>query len=407
MILNALRSAETYRKYSDFVNVKLLSPTAHFLFKEFGAYFEKEKKDLTISQLEAWVYHYKYPDLPKSKKKELDFIFTALSECKEELPETVIIRWQAEAMKAELLAAWESGDSDLLHDLMKRRSEFQQEEEGGKEPFVPSEVIKALDKIRGVSWPLKCLNDAVGPLLTGDMIGVAACVGGGKTAFAITCATHFARQGKRVLYLNNEEGSQQIMLKFIMCALHKSQKECEIVQDIDAAYNKALDGHAELISYRSIHGWTISKVEKLISKEPCDIIVLDQIDNVFGGGASESAEYLRLDKLWYRVRHIANTIAPVIGLTQLDASATWIDEKTGEMRYSKYPGMRQLSGSKIGKPAQVDVLLTIGKDNYAPNVRGISIAKTKRVGNVPSMKDGRFDVNFDPISLRYFDPVVL
>jgi hypothetical protein len=91
-------------------------------------------------------------------------------------------------------------------------------------------------------------------------------------------------------------------------------------------------------------------------------------------------------------RSLRRTSVPVIAVTQADASA---DGRTS-LRFT------QMSGSKIGKPAEADYVLGLGKEsteNGSDNfLRYLTVSKNKIGG-----KHGRCIITIQPEVSRYRD----
>ena len=93
-------------------------------------------------------------------------------------------------------------------------------------------------------------------------------------------------------------------------------------------------------------------------------------------------------------REIAKAYAPVITVHQADGTAEgvqWID-------------MSQLYMSKTGIQGEADAIITIGRQPDKGNARFMYIPKNKMTGNVPSLRNGKFEIEIVPDLARFKEP---
>ncbi len=251
----------------------------------------------------------------------------------------------------------------------------------------------------GLNWHLTVLQQGIGPLRKGDFGIAAAYVGQGKTSFICSCITQFAKQikdGRPILYLNNEGITAKIHRRLWTCALNKSANV--LLEDLprwEKEYNRVVG--KDMIKVVNIMRYSISNIEQLIQKVNPSLIIFDQIDNIKGFEKNSYATHERYGHLYQWSREIAAYYAPVIGVTQCDATVmrgSVIDEVKGQ----QYVGIHQLKGSKIDKQAACDYIITIGSDLISENVRYINIGKQKSGRNIKG------PVNFNVVSGRFTNP---
>ena len=85
-------------------------------------------------------------------------------------------------------------------------------------------------------WRLKCLNQSLGSLRKGDFGFVFARPETGKTTFLASEVTRMVQQAKRpVLWINNEEQSNKVMLRCYQATLGLSNTE--LYRDIPESTN--------------------------------------------------------------------------------------------------------------------------------------------------------------------------
>ncbi len=216
----------------------------------------------------------------------------------------------------------------------------------------------------------------------------------GKTACAVSfCAAPngFCHQGAQVLYLGNEEKTSRTMLRVIQSCTNMTKKQ--ILEDP----KKAAESFAKIkdnIEMKDIQDWSLDEVEGFIEKMKPDLVVIDQADKVHIGG-SFAASHERLRELYRRFRELAKRYdCGLLVVSQASAEAK------GRTKLSPF----EMEGSKIGKSAETDLILGIGKiENDSEEAeqdltRYITVSKNKLSG-----WHGTIVCNIKPEVSRYVD----
>ncbi len=74
------------------------------------------------------------------------------------------------------------------------------------------------------------------------------------------------------------------------------------------------------------------------------------------------------------------------------------------MQYQRWIGISQLDESKVGKKSTLDFIITIGRDEAAPNSRFLYVPKNK-IGPQTMNRHMRKEVIFCGERARYEDPI--
>lgn len=267
--------------------------------------------------------------------------------------------------------------------------------------FVPrdlSAVVKAVSA-DGLDWPLDELNMSLGPLRKGDFVVVGAYVETGKTTFAAQCASHMAQQLKPeqgpVLWINNEEQSQKVMFRIIQSYFGVTTEE--LIKNA-RAYNERYRvevGDRILLPSDDSGFNSTGRLTRLFREYKPSLIIFDQLDKVHIRGDFERDD-LRLGNLYKWAREVAKEWAPVIAITQVDATGAKSEWITAD----------QLRGSKVDKPAEADVIITIGKsqDIAKQHARYLHFPKNKLLGGKKfreEMRHGFHELTIKPEIARY------
>jgi hypothetical protein len=261
-----------------------------------------------------------------------------------------------------------------------------------------NDLVNDSIKTPGLRWRLSTLNRMLGSLRFGDFGFVFARPETGKTTFLASEATHMASQlaeeAGPILWLNNEEQGNKVMLRCYQAALGCTMTE--LFRDLDRAkkeYHRLTKGKIKI--YDSGH-ITKSTVEKLCRQLKPSLIIFDQIDKI--KGFDNDREDLRLGAIYQWARELAKVYAPAIGVCQADGS--------GEGQ--KWLTMANVANAKTAKQAEADWILGIGKVNEPgfDTLRFLHLSKNKLLGDTdsdPEMRHGRMEVLIDADTARYRD----
>ena len=263
-------------------------------------------------------------------------------------------------------------------------------------------ILMEQDDEKGLTLPIEGLNNTVAPLKAGDFIVVGAQNNTGKTAFAVQCAVHFAKQlppNAKILYLNNEGIGDHIILRSRQIALQLGKYALEDAFkggfDIEKMYHKQVNGDSFKIEVIDIHGINVSQVQSLMRHHKPDVIIYDMLDAVhgFGGGGMDTDRYGQLYK-WARAS-CANPEHQHIGFALTQVS----HDGEGECYVPKHA----LEFSKVVKQAQADVLIMIGAKEEQPNIRYVWTPRCKRTRRGATESGSKFICGYDPDVGMYTD----
>lgn len=217
----------------------------------------------------------------------------------------------------------------------------------------------------------------------------------GKSAFVVSicCAPGgFCEQGAKVLYLGNEEETRRTMLRAMQSWGGMTREE--IAKDPRQARDRftAIENRIDM---KDIQDWDLQKIEAYIEHMKPDVVVIDQADKVHINGTF-SASHERLRELYRSMRELAKRHQCAL-LTVSQAS----NDARGRTRLSPF----DMEGSKIGKAAETDLIIGIGKheagdvdDTDPDTTRYLTVSKNKLSG-----WHGTVICNIQPQVSRYVD----
>lgn len=199
----------------------------------------------------------------------------------------------------------------------------------------------------------------------------------GKTAFLVSIAVGpggFVDQGSKVLFIGNEEAVERTMWRAYNAALGLT--EDEIAKDAMRAKMMFQAKTKGRVILKDSQEWDLAKIERYIAKTQADVVIIDQADKVQIDG-QYNAGHERLRELYRRLREAAKRHnCVIIGVCQASAEAKG---KT-KLPYT------MMEGSKIGKAAEADLIIGIGKhedsseSNEPDNTRFLTVSKNKLSG---------------------------
>lgn len=349
-----------------------------------------------------------HPNMSSADRDAYHAIFTYLAEHEDCKQEVVVDLLQALERKAKLLslavASYEASEGRVsLEAVASLSAEISQPFKESNEAlctFVTDDLAELHAKTiatPGLRWRLKSLNTSIGSLRKGDFGFVFARPETGKTTFlASECSFMAGQATSPVLWFNNEEQGEKVMLRCYQASLGSTLEQ--LFSSIGKAKEKFKE--ATKSNLRIVDAANISRrdVEAICKEVKPSLIVFDQIDKISGFAADR--DDLVLGAIYQWARELAKTYCPVVGVCQADGTAEGV----------KWLTMAHVSNAKTSKQAEADWILGIGRSNDAgyEAVRHFNISKNKLIGDkdsIPQRRHDKWDVLIRPEQARYEDLV--
>ncbi len=188
----------------------------------------------------------------------------------------------------------------------------------------------------------------------------------GKTALALTMACGFARRGKRVLYIGNEDPVEDLMVRAITNLTDATSDE--ISQDPDRYEREALENGAKNMVFRATAPGTVREIDTLIKQHKPDVLFVDQLRNLQSGKSDNFTQLL--DKNAQAVRAFGKKYNLVtVSVTQAGDSASG----------RSVLDMGDVDSSNTGIPGAADLMIGVGVTEALDNAgqRVLSLCKNK------------------------------
>lgn len=403
-ILRGLLSREFYIQNKSSLSPKLFEEELKEVFQSISEGHEKYEQDLKINDVQAiWLKN--NPVATRTEKETISDLLQGI-EREEPLSDGIASDYLKELWKRHVGHKIANMGIELTEGVPDAMSRLTSLLENVREGVMPSDFGDATTKdieelLRMTSddarWRFNIHSLAkhiygIGPAEFGTIFALPET---GKSAFAISIVCGpggFCEQGAKVLYLGNEEETKRTMLR-AMQAWGGMTRE-EIVADPRSAKNKftAIEDRLEM---KDIQEWDLQKIESYIEHMNADVVVIDQGDKVHINGTF-SASHERLRELYRSLRELAKRQQCAI-ITVSQAS----NEARGRTRLSGF----DMEGSKIGKMAELDLCIGIGKheagdvdDTDPDNTRYLTVSKNKLSG-----WHGTVICNLQPAISRYVE----
>ena len=391
-----------WQKYSDLLQVndfpKELQPLVRTLYARHD--LNDEHADFSVGDL-ANIFFAQNP----SNREYMEGVFNSIE--KDDSREgTVLELIQGIRVKTVLqelsMAAYDASQGKKkLDEVVKFFDRLKQSEEQSDDDAIPF-ITTDLEQLAlgaylqpGLRWRLNTLNRMLGSLRRGDFGFLFARPETGKTTFLASEISFMAGQSSGpILWFNNEEQDDKVMLRIIQAALGVDM--VTLMRDLpgnNKRYKELTKDNVRLLNATSL---TQSKIEKIIAQVKPSLIVFDQIDKI--PSAQNDREDLRLGAIYQWARELAKAYAPVIGVSQADGTGEGV----------KWLTMANVANAKTSKQAEADWILGIGKVNDPgyDALRFFHASKNKLMGDEdtdPTLRHGRCETILDAHLGRYRD----
>jgi archaellum biogenesis ATPase FlaH len=385
LIALSMRSRQDYDLVKSHIDLKLntYSKELQVIMGKVGEYYARDPDAPTVSPdvLMAQIGETLRSDKLVSRLGAM--VSESLSENSSDANVRAVILMAKQQEVADKLAAALTSDASksekvdaLIEELQKLRGMTQLEEiqESGLEVFhnvnLETLMTKYYDPDNIIMVYPSSLNDKLdGGAHKGHHIVAFGPTESGKTALSINASAGFARQGKRVLYLINEDTADDIIIRHA-CNLSGMTKH-QVRDNPHKAQELAANHGWENIIVLSAAPGTPNQIRSFIERYDPDCLIVDQLRNL---AMKADNRVNQLEAAATAVRNIskeANVLT--ISVTQAgDSAKDKLVLDTGDVDYSN-----------VGIPGQADVMVGVGLNAQydAEGLRVLSLPKNKISGD--------------------------
>jgi hypothetical protein len=383
--IRAMLDHETFLKFNGTLKaLDRLEPEQRHIIETIGAYYD-QYRDANAISLDELVMFFESENPTLRDRPVYQNMFQKMSEISMENPELMVDILNSIATKhyfTKIMHAAMDGAQGAAKDLSEIEELLMEHRDfiGGVRDSEAEVCVTPLAELLkssaegGLMWRNAWLNEWLGPLKNRTLGHVFARPDVGKTAFAIFHGLGFAyslqKEGRPVLFLNNEEDIERIRLRAYSSLLRKS--EAELAEDPVNAELMWKQSGGE--NFKMIGGVTqLDQILRFIRAFNPGVVIIDQGPKVEMTQKTDT-DPKRLQILYNRYREMAKDYdCRVIALGQADSTAE------GKEILTK----NNLDGSKVGIPGECDWILGIGMRNEPErfNQRYYKICKNKLTGS--------------------------
>lgn len=417
------KDRDSFERFSGAIPSHLLENETSIMLADLAEWYKLNPDDSRVDLRSFWEW-FKLVRHPSYQHDQLTNYHIQLNTIKDfpkhdktanEIVKTLILR-EAAAKIATMADAYAAGESkdffnnlpDLWETAAKEANVLDDDEYEVKTTLV--EIGEKLDnREAGLSWRCNMFNTAAGPIRPGNLICLAAYVDSGKTSLAASEVTYMAKQlpeGKRVLWLNNEQAGDEVKLRICQAALGMSIDE---IRDVGwgNAWQKYQDymQDDEKIVLIDTARITPALVRRKLRQHDIGLAVFDQLHKLQGKfNVVGDAKVDRMSAAFQYGRELAKEHhMPVIAIHQA-RGASALEQTQIKDNQNWFLEMSELAGSRDAIQAECDLIITMGrnpKDEH-PGRRYMNFAKNKLPTPAsPDKRNLRADLIFDMERSRF------
>lgn len=387
-----IESRDAFDRVEKYVNERELSPPVAFWWQVLAEYYKRDPsaRCADIETLRT------IGDARITNPKHRDVTLGALNEMPAGVSASNVVAAVLEVKRynaaTEFASATLAGDTKKAAKLLREVNDLWETNALEREERKYAVAVEELYGVVGTSnrTPLlpKALNERIGGgVLPGHHVLIFGRTEVGKSAFVINMAAGLVRHGKRVLYVGNEDEINNVKARFVSRICRRTPAECESDPAGTATLFRERGGEDRL---RLVHlqPGTVVGLRRDIEEWRPDVLVVDQIRNMDG---PEDGMTQRMEGNAIRFRSLLNEYG-IVGISVTQAG------NRDERHNADGPlwlGAGDVDSSRVGLPAQIDLMLGIGRNNDldARSQRAVSICKNK-LASGPQSREG-FIVSVD------------
>lgn len=293
---------------------------------------------------------------------------------------------------AEFASAAMAGDAEKAKKLLEVVNDLWQRDTLDQEERIYAssidDIFDAVGSERRIAVSPKALNERIGGgVLPGHHILIFGRTEVGKTSFVVNLASGFIKRGLKVLYIGNEDEIDITKGRFICRLTRRNWREAEADKSNTRRLFRDAGGEDNL---RCVHyqPGSVDTARRDIDEFEPAVIVVDQLRNMLG---PEDGMTQRMEGNAIRFRNLISEYR-LVGVSVTQAGNR--DQRHNEDS-PIWLGSGDVDSSRVGLPAQVDLMLGIGAnaDMITRGQRAISMVKNKLASD-PNSREG-FIVQLD------------
>jgi replicative DNA helicase len=372
-ILKHMSDRDNYYSNKDIVHKGLCTKESWTLIGDFGRYF-KEYPNVTEvdDDFKLW---FRVSGHPGWKEEEHKIYGTIINNVLErDPPDSVVftdqlgsLRFEAEIRKG--LGELQKGSASITDVFQRLETTVRHSEEGvGSDSYSLEDLALHQRSDDGLYWRVEDLNQAIGPIRTGDfaVIGKRPEVGG--TSFLTSEMSFMLEQmpaGSKAVIFNNEEAPDKVYTRMVSAALDVDYRAMMAAPKLhQQQYEKWLDDKEWKLEHST--SMDLGGIHRVLRESDYGLIGINVLLKV--GGTGKKEDHDKFEALGQEMRRIAQEHGPVLAVVQADPSAEGV----------RYIPQDRIYKSKTALQGEADIQIMIGYDEDGPlDSRYIHVAKNK------------------------------
>jgi hypothetical protein len=409
-LLKIFTERDNYYKYLSIVNTQSISDEAKVILEGYEEWYnQKKNKNIQLKTFVPFFFSSLHSNMDDNDTAYYKSLFSRVHETPVVDTEETIKELQKKVLWDTLSAIKKDGfDTFKMEDLLLKFNEQRLAEETNKDEDLYTHDLKTLikeDKEDFLQWRLDGLNRITEGLDKESFCLVIAGYDSGKTAFVVSEATYMLKQlepNKKVLYFNNEQSNKKIRKRLLAALINQKAIPEENfnkylrnnIEKVQERYLELRGNHIELIN---TSGKTLRFIEQKCKQYNPGLIIIDQVDKIIPSKMKNNSPR-PYDDIYGKIREIAQTYAPVIGVTQANGGGKYWDTIEKTEKYKEWISSSDAFWSNVDKQANTDIIIGIGCSNDIENVRNIKVDRCKHNGGT-----GKFTCVLKPHVSRFED----
>ncbi|MCK5640981.1 MAG: AAA family ATPase [Gammaproteobacteria bacterium] len=338
-----------------------LSPLGAQLLKQIETYYGKDSEASTVDE---GVLMMALQAASPLQYEKLSVLVEGLPEPSEDNLIDALVAQRLNRIGSDMMQAVAANDQAALDNLTQERSEVRDMGLQGKgkvdalfDVYQGAHISELTDELRegeGFALLPGLLDKIVFNMMRGDHIAVFGMVNRGKSLVGIQMAGDFAYNGKKVLYIGNEDPAKRMLIRFVcnLCGVALT----EVEEDEEGYTELAIENGYNNIIFKELAPGSVDDVRRLIDHFKPDVCVIDQARNIIPSGkASEGAS--KLEAIFSQLRMLYKK-TKVIGVSVTQAGDK---DASGKPLANKVRlEQNDIADSKYGVAANLDVMIGVG-----------------------------------------------
>lgn len=277
--------------------------------------------------------------------------------------------------------------------LAEKRSEALSEDKEGR-VYIGADIdgmFEGLDPKNMIHLSPPSLNKAIGGgVPKGSHIVVFARPEVGKSLFVIDQACNLLREGKKVLFLENEDPVKVTQQRIVSNLLGVNKFDL-INSDVDEMTVAADAAGMEHLVLVDVFPGSLQYLKALVRKHKPELVIVNQIRNL-----STTKSLTKVEALEYIAQGMRNIAK------EFDCVTMSVTQAGDSASYKRYLDIGDVDFSNTGIPSTADLMVAISNQDSSDTHRDINLPKNKLSG-----KHEGWNVRIDVDQSRFYDAGVM